>query len=372
MPAYRGLRLSDAPDLRGPGSGPRSGRGPADGPAVTGESARRFWYRERRDDLPEEERERLAGLAERTIDAFRLQGIAVTRDYYLQRALKAVADRWPAGTPVCDPHDGRPILQWAFAGGTALTNAHRIADRYSEDMDLVLMPLEDEPISPRSLRRCRKLVQAHVIESVTSTLHAQAEMKGGRQVATALFAVGGADEFLKVDVADMPRIDDAIESKETWSLMGRVATEEEVEAFPELGGFRVPTVAVEVTAAGKLLTHYQMAGAAAHDRLRERARDLYDLACIANSEPHAARARERVPAVAEVLFNKGIQSWFTDAPRPARGLGSGLGFVPGTDAFIILRLAYLRVLEMVWGDWKPDYHQAVELARSLDHHPHPR
>ena len=99
--------------------------------------------------------------------------------------------------------------------------------------------------------------------------------------------------------------------------------------------------------------------------LASRARDLYDLACIAGSESHAAQTRERLPEMAPALAGTGIQRK-NAFPRPASGYASSPVFMRGHKARDALREGYERVQSTIFGDYRPAFSEAVEAACSLD------
>lgn len=299
---------------------------------------------------------------------FGMKRIDIARDYHLHRVLKAVGDRWPHDTPICDPHDGQPVAWWAFAGGTSLTNAHRIVDRYSEDLDLIVVPVRPG-INQGQLKRARKAILDCVESTVRDALpNVRIKRSGGGQITHSFFHLPEKANFLIVDTANQPIIEDTIAACDSWSLMGRAATDEQVAACPELGGFEVPVLAVEVTATNKLRGQFCLAAGDDLTALEQRARDIVDLSAIAVS-PHGEAVRRRVAGLSELLRNQGVvRSQAAKIPRPAEGLGSGLGFQPGTAAYKAIRRGYQDAMQTVWGEWKPGFDEALGLARSLDYH----
>ena len=79
---------------------------------------------------------------------FGIERDELLHNYHLHRGLRALARAYPPGKAIfaTDDAESAESGRWGFAGGTALVSALRIACRYSEDIDLVL-------IAPPALRR---------------------------------------------------------------------------------------------------------------------------------------------------------------------------------------------------------------------------
>ena len=214
------------------------------------------------------------------------------------------------------------------------------------------------------MKRARKALLGGVAEIFVDATGAEVEFTGRSHVTHAWFTIGQKHRFLSVDAANQPNIKNTIHQGSSLSLMGRYATDEDLSEFPEIDKIAVPLLAVEVTAANKLLTLYWAAETRNYDLLRDRGRDLYDLACIARSV-HVEQVKNRVPRLAERLGTEGIhKSRITDT-RPRR-LGSSQAFIPDTDACRAMRQGYKEAQQTIWGKWRPGFEEAAALAASLD------
>ena len=148
--------------------------------------------------------------------------------------------------------------------------------------------------------------------------------------------------------------------------MGRVATQADLAAVPDLRPFEVPVLAVPFTAVNKLVAMHGLASRNDGDGLRARARDLYDLACIANSSRHADGVRRRVEEITALTERGGILRR-GHAPRPQAGFGASPAFqFDGSALCRALAAGYNETMQMVWGDFKPTFGDALKLAASLD------
>lgn len=305
-------------------------------------------------------------LVDAACDQMNISPQQAVRDYYLHTALRTAVSVSPPDRPVCDPSDGTPVAVWAFGGGTSLTNAHAVVERYSEDLDLVLIPL-DPGVGRGKLKRARKAFLRLIAGPAAEAIGAEVEFAGKSHVSHAHFSIDGFGEFLRVDVAHQPDMPDAVRPDRSQSLMGRSATESERDAWPELDGVAVPLVSVEVTAVNKLLTLHHAAERRQDRLLAERARDLYDLACIARGTDSPSRLRGRAAELVEILTASGIHKRLPGGSRPTGGLGSSIVFRPDCDAYRLLKTAYEQeVPRLIWGAWRPGFEEAVQLAASLD------
>ena len=294
----------------------------------------------------------------------------VVQNYYLHKLLFAVTQAFPTTATMLAWESNRfvPVKGWAFAGGTALASGLDVVDRYSEDLDLVAYTAGLGTNAAPRLCRTVCDVAARGLTAVDAAVRLQ--RGGGQHVKQAVLWVPHHLDPVKVDVT--PTHDDpALRTVGTArSLLGRYASAELLEAHPELRPAGVPLLNAEITAANKLdalhrrAVHNDLAG------LTWRARDLYDLAAIARSEPLATRVKAHIRArfgggavAAEVVTRRSA------AQRPAAGYAASPAFTPGAAAYEAIRLGYegtpLRGLLFATSPTVP-FAEAIELACQLD------
>ena len=119
--------------------------------------------------------------------------------------------------------------------------------------------------------------------------------------------------------------------------------------------------------ADKLLAQTRTASSGDRNLISERARDIYDLACIARErsrfEGHIGRDTRRLLHISESHRPDG------DPRRPPEGFASLRTFDPSTAEYEALAEGYEAVIEqMVWGDKIP-LEEAIRLTVSLDDGP---
>lgn len=305
----------------------------------------------------------LLELIDRTANQLNLSAQQIAHDHLLHKGLYGLANQYPPRSTVPDPDSSAVAGTWAFAGGTSLVSAHRLVDRWSEDVDLVLVP--HAGVAKGAARRARK----HLVQTAADFLDpdtGQHRWDSGGDVATVMVRTGIGE--VRFDASQQPAAPNVIVDAVVLSLLGRYADQDSVADHPELGRFNVPALAVHVTAVNKMMTLHRLAINGDDERIFARARDLYDLARIAGSPPHAAETRRRTTELAELL-DKGGVSRKGQTSRPDRGYLSGPEFRPGESARTALKAGYREMQDMIWGSSRPNFEEALAAAQSLDQAP---
>lgn len=154
------------------------------------------------------------------------------------------------------------------------------------------------------------------------------------------------------------------QSMPIMSLIGRISSPEMLDAHPELGGFSFDVIGPGTTAMNKLLAQTRVSESGDLDQIVGRARDVYDLACIANQaaqfEGHIGRDSRALLDIAETWKDE------RDPERPPDGFASLRSFDPNSREYEALADGYEIVMrDMVWGEAIP-LDEAIQLAVSLD------
>ncbi len=305
-----------------------------------------------------------AGLLNRASNAYDLPREMITHDYWLVATLHAWATH--IGTrsmPVAYPPPGAspPAGRVIFGGGTSLSAAWGVTQRWSEDIDLVFDPADTH--KPRQFKAACKQAAVTVSKAIGGSYRT-----AGRSRDHFFFEVVHKDstkarshvEIVAHEPLPHPVLTEYVP---VTSLIGAVADPDELAEYPELGGFRFLTLGPASTAMNKLLAQTETSESGDPQRIRERARDVYDLASIALSsarfEGHIGRDSPALLHIAE--------KWQNDqTTRPPDGFGSLASFTPGAPEHEMLAEGYQQVTEqMVWGE-QIGFDEAVRLAVSLD------
>lgn len=301
-----------------------------------------------------------------TASAYKIEEEMIETDYWLVRSLHswlvAVGDHaLPRGYPnPKEPTEFQSVGRMVFGGGTSLSAAWGITERWSQDIDLILDPTQGA--TPKQMRQaCRKAAEA-AAQRIGCSFKETSRSPGHFFF---VFRDRGRNEVASIDIAyqtvDPPLW---VEKMPVMSMIGRVCDPELLDAFPELGGFEFNTLGPGTTAMNKLLAQTEVSATGDLQSIRGRARDVYDLACIAKSakdfEGHIGRDSKALLWTAE--------SWRDghDGRRPEDGFASLKSFDPSTPEHEALAAGYEEVMEdMVWGEVIP-LQEAIALAVTLD------
>ena len=287
----------------------------------------------------------------------------IIHDYWLVRSLHGVADMF-GNTGEMVRVRGKEkrvrVGRWAFGGGTSLTAAWGIGDRYSEDIDGNLFVEHDEISKSVQHKVCKSVLNA-ALEAFERSDH----ITHGDRVRTTRVSVDDLFDYLKFETSIQRATSDfvsgIVEPRGVVSILGQHATSANIEKFPELGGFELLCIRPAWTAVNKFDALHRRSASGDHEGVRGRGRDLYDLWAIAVSK-HADDVRTQIPE----LWERAASAIRDAEPRPSGGYGSAELFTPGASANEALRAGYEdAVSDTVWGD-APPFAEAIEAARGLD------
>ena len=310
-------------------------------------------------------REMFNRLVSSASDAYGLPPAMIASDYWLVRTLHAWATlvgfqrvplAYPPGGQAAGSHAGRVV----FGGGTSLSAAWNITERWSEDVDLMFDPAEG--IKPKHFKQACKAAAIKVSKSLGGGY-----TPAGKGDSHFFFEIASKDGLLSnVDIVrqDMGAPPLLCQEMRVSSMVGRVADEETLRACPELGGFDVLSLGPGSTAMNKLLAQTQMSESGNLDLIRYRARDVYDLARIAahsaDLDGHIGRDSRALLHISEGWRREGMPA------RPPDGFASLRSFDPSTPEHAALAEGYEDVMgRMVWGEKIP-LAEAIQLALTLD------
>ena len=310
--------------------------------------------------------EHFGHMSEQAAERYGLDLPLIVHDYWLVRTLHAWRETVGIGfvqraypDPEKSPEENR-VGRFVFGGGTALSAAWGITQRWSEDIDMILSPAAGS--EPRHLTQACK--QAFASTALTSASSYQITEKSPGHSFAALRRSDGATTRIDVVFRTLEAHPTWIQPEPVMSLIGRMCDHDTLREYPELGGFKMAVLGPGSTAMDKLLAQTKAAMSCKLGFIRERARDVYDLACIARArarfEGHIGRDSAALLHIAE------SQRLPTDPKRPPDGFGSLCSFDPSTQEYEALAEGYERLTDgMVWGEPIP-LDDAIRLAVSLD------
>ena len=308
----------------------------------------------------------LARMCREASQHYNLAAELIEHDYWLIATLFAWTQtvggsrlRRPYLSPERQDSAGRVV----FAGGTSLSAAWDVSPRWSADIDLILDP---EPgLSDRTLRAACKYHAVRAAAEAAATCRVTERGPGHFFFEAARSSV---DSRVDMTFRRLAGYDPAwVATRTVFSLVGRIADQDVLDSHRELGGFKVQALGPGLTMVDKLLAQTMTASSGDPDLIRERARDIYDLACIARER---SRFEGHIGRDTRYLLHLSQTHHPSDDPRrPPEGFASLRTFDPSTAEYEALAEGYQAVAEqMVWGDRIP-LNEAIGLAVSLDEGP---
>ena len=287
---------------------------------------------------------------------------SVAHDYWIVRALHGIHGAMPADGEIVFPPvkrhlPERRIGKWAFGGGTSLTAAWAICDRYSEDLDGLLF-LGNADVSRNAVEKaCGNVARAacEACEAVHHETH-------GRMVKRTKMDLAGHLDYVKLETVVQRGPEPETAPVTIRSLIGRYSGDNLEQEFPELGGFSLPCVRPAYTAVNKLDALHRRAARGDLPGLTARGRDIYDLWAIAQHPAHADEVRASAASLWEIIAGQIREP----VERPFGGYARSPAFRFGGEECAALETGYVNAVEAtVWGA-APCFEDAVGAAASLD------
>lgn len=301
-------------------------------------------------DNPEE----FASLRDIAAGQFGMPQGAVEKDYWATQALRSVV------APLGD------VMLIVFKGGTSLSKAFNLIERFSEDIDILVRFNSD--ISKRACERAFKALAARAADElgINHERHGSDENHLNARLhypttAPASFLTDGVLLEMGVAGGEYPN-----ETRRVSSLMAQVAEERDATAlteFVDLAPFDVTCLAPHRTLAEKLAGVHHRATVQNYELLRRDARHIYDAAMLLNSPDIQDRIRhEPIASFMHDIDRRSEDAGYGVTPRPDSGFGHSPAFTdePALDA---LRAGYQDIAALIWGN-HPTFEDAINTIRS--------
>ena len=264
-------------------------------------------------------------------------------------------------------HPPMTIHDVLFAGGTALVSQWGMSERFSEDIDLIIVS-RGNALGHKRTTEMSKVVADVFADAVTDRTEHEwvPDSRNTHPMQIQAYGARSGDlVYAKVDINESSSDLSPWEQRPVMSMMGRYASDDMRREFPELGGFSLPSLHFTVTIGNKMRANVDNVDRGRLGKLTERARDLFDIAsaasqdeardeiidhmrmCVVNAETRNDAVGQRARAVTR----------FPDSAA----LRSG---TPENDA---LRHGYQYVIDtLAWRPSEaPSFDTAIEIARSL-------
>lgn len=289
-----------------------------------------------------------AALRGATVAATGLDEGDIEKDYYATQVLRSAIQPLPGVNGVI------------FKGGTSLQKGYGLIERFSEDVDLIV--LIDETISASQKKKCLERLAKRAAQEVGGRYDAGTGGTGWQNArvhydvaAQSLSGFASEGVLLEMGTRGGP---DPHETRTVTSFMG--ATAPDAEEFADLRPFDVIVLAPERTAAEKLAFIHHRGVAEDFEVLQQGARHLYDLQALLNSEPMRTRLQQTsIASLMPDIDQRSERAGWPFTPRPEAGFASSPAFQPGNQAHDALRSGYETLGPVVWGAL-PSYDEAID------------
>jgi len=280
------------------------------------------------------------------------------------------------------PSEACPLALVVFKGGTSLVKAHKIINRFSEDIDVNIIPPTEGTFGSGRRKRVRREMQARLNTGIP--LPMEHRRFGDRFASTtityppltgnSMVIAGGptfGDVLVEMNIRDQPG--DTTSTTTVTSLVGEAAAtldEALLKEHPLLAPFEVLTADPIIAVVDKLdALHWRSLSDTPEDA-GSRARDIYDLACLLSHEPtRAALSSDRVAEIHETVVAS-LPTGLADrtSARPTGGFAASPAFQPGQPAYEALKANYPAMRQYVFtdDDWRT-FDDALTIIHNSSH-----
>lgn len=293
-------------------------------------------------------------LRDSAAERFAIDSGAVEKEYWALEVLRTAIV----------PLDG--VDEFVFKGGTSLSKAYGIIERFSEDIDLLVIT----PATGKALKRVLRAVADRTSTNL-GIEHEPAHEGRGFLNARYTYPVRREVGFLSPGVllemgsrgGPLPN-----QRRSVQSLMAEAAIAIDPGAasrYIDLTSFEVTVLAPERTLAEKLAFLHHRATTNDLTALASGARHLYDVAMLL-SNPDVRNALQNPDVIRELMIDidaRSAAAGWPYTPRPESGFASSPAFTGEPDITDALNSGYARLNDLVWGH-RPSFAEAIDIVRT--------
>ncbi len=295
----------------------------------------------------------------------------VEKDLYVTEAIRcAIA-----------PSELYPEVRTVFKGGTSLAKAYPILNRFSEDVDVNIIPPPNREFGHSRRRKARKELHQRLDAGIPLNIEHQRE---GTNYATSIIsyepAFGTEDAVLGVsfgtvlvemNIREQPK--GMYGLREVRSLAGEAVAELDsslLDQYPLLRPFEVWTADPIIAVVDKLDALNWRGASDRPEQTASRTRDIYDLGRLLSHDLVRPRLNsDLVSEMHEIVVNS-IPSGLSDrvTPRPDGGFADARAFQSGHASHDALKSEYPKLRHLIYSDddWI-EFEDAVAIIRGSSH-----
>ena len=303
-------------------------------------------------------------LARIAADIHRLTGIPaahVEKDFWVTEVLRSVAS-----------YGERENVDVVFKGGTSLSKAFKLIERFSEDVDILVVLTDRSP--DQTVGHMGAIIDAVTADTRLPTVqHDSLKHRDVKRAATLEFSAanspGGIRDGVLLELGTRGGAQ-PMERREITSLIA-----EHASALDGLLGdgvvtpFSIHVMRPVRTLIEKLMIVHHAAESADVDEQRRHARHYYDIWCLL-SDPKTVSALSETPAqvIAREVETFTRAAGEPTSPRPELGFAQSSAFTPKTAAAIREDFETLVLQQFVWPNAeKPSVEECCSIVRESEH-----
>ena len=321
--------------------------------------------------LVRDERTRFAGLLNATAEALGLDAALVEKDYWAVEALRAVRAGFDVTIKEAEARI-RPI----FKGGTSLSKAFGLIQRFSEDIYLLIPVPFDDPGGYSQNQRA--LVMKACTAALSAGLEIDGERGGGRKGVDLHWrypyepAVGnpdfvGVETIVRVELTVMGGSNPHSNRSVTSMAAEHAAAITGFPSYDDLTPVEVDTLAAERTLVEKLAMLHDAAHQALDGKTTRFAgagRHFYDVAQMLDSaDIRSALSPMWVAEIAADADRWSDKGNFPFTPRPEAGFATSPAFHNG-DLIELVRRSFDIAMDWVWNSSKRSLEDCVATVQT--------
>lgn len=263
------------------------------------------------------------------------------------------------------PSAACPEALVVFKGGTSLAKAYPILHRFSEDVDVNIVPPHGQRFGDSRRKKARRELHAKLEAGIP--LPMEHERHGTNFATTAIHyppvpsgTFGGppgglvfGEVLVEMNIRRQPP--GTYGSQAVASLAGEAAARLDpalLREHPLLQSFEVLTADPIIAVVDKLDALHWRSCSDDPSQVRDRARDIYDLACLLRHDTVRPRLNSQLVAELHEIVVDSIPPGLTvrATQRPVDGFAASPVFQPGHPARRALQDAYPRLRHLVYSD----------------------
>lgn len=285
----------------------------------------------------------------------------VEKDYWVTELLRSSAK----------PIDDAIVI---LKGGTSLSMAFGLVERFSEDVDILLVP--DESLGKGRVHKILKQICERAGTDLDISIENQLDRgseTGIHRNVRYVYPARSAPEIVTEGVllemgrrgGDLPR-----ERRMLRSMIARYALETGTAAkdeFDEFASFEIEVLSPERTLVEKFALLHRLSVNDQGRELSRNGRHLYDIYKLLNAERIMMKLRSEPETIGQLATDADAQSLKWGLPvetRPVSGYGSSPAFEPTNQSAQFLREGLVSAEPLIYGT-VPTFEECIEAVRSV-------